>query len=258
MGGDGFVPHFFQIRNEVKFMKTKTIVTTVLFSALVAFVAGIATHAAVAETPKVAQQAQKKAKKRDPGKRLYLRKTCIACHGRNGQHAIIDYPNLAGQDAKYMIAQVKYILSGKRVGSLDGSGNPRTQGMRGALVTSEGEMRISTDEVKQIVSWLAKLEPAKVVAPKQPFDPEKIKQGANLFKKKCRVCHGKNGTKPRKGYPYLAGQKASYLMVQVKDIRDKKRTSGKSKMMTGIVRKLTDEQIAMISNYLSQVDRTKK
>ena len=232
-----------------------------LFPALLAFTTGVATQvtfAASTEPATKVAQTEKKKKKRDPGKRLYMRNTCIACHGKDGKRAIMDYPNLAGQDQKYMIQQFKHILSGKRTGSPDATGNPRSAGMRGALVSPEGVARLTKDEIKQITSWLAKQEPAKPKAPKQEIDPDRIKQGAALYKKKCKSCHGKEGKKPLKGYPYVAGQKSNYLITQITDIRDKKRTSGKSKLMVGMVKKLTDEQIATVADYLSQIDRTAK
>ena len=63
-------------------------------------------------------------------KTLYLRRSCVACHGRNGQKAIQDYPALAGQRADYMIQQVEDIISGKRTGSPDASDiNPGTEAL---------------------------------------------------------------------------------------------------------------------------------
>ncbi|CCQ73152.1 c-type cytochrome [Magnetospira sp. QH-2] len=208
-----------------------------------------------AEQPATPKKAKKK---KDPGKRLYLRRTCIACHGRNGAKAIQDYPNLAGQDAKYMIAQVKDILSGKRTGSPDATGNPRVQGMRGAIITPEGEHRITPAEIKQVSNWLAKLEPAAPKAPKEPISEDRMKAGAKLYKKaKCQTCHGKEGKKPLKGYPYIAGQKAAYITIQIQDIKAKIRKNGKSKTMFPFVKKLKDDQIALLADYLSQVDRRK-
>ena len=248
-------------------MKMNT-VGMVLIPAFVAFAFGAASQPAIADTGnntvQLAQQSEKKApaakkkKKRDPGKKLYMLNTCIACHGRNGKGAIMNFPNLAGQDLKYMIAQTKLIIAGKRTGSPDATGNPRSESMRGALITPEGKPRISNDHIKQIATWLSKMEPAKPQAPEQAVDLKQIKQGAKLYKKKCRSCHGKGGLKPLKGSPIIAGQKRGYLIIQTKDIRDKKRTSGKSKTMAAVVKKMTDEQIETIADYLSQIDRTAK
>lgn len=41
-----------------------------------------------------------------PGKKLYMTKTCVACHGKDGAKPIMKtYPYLAGQDMAYLIRQ---------------------------------------------------------------------------------------------------------------------------------------------------------
>lgn len=202
-------------------------------------------------------EAKKKKRKMSP-KRLYLRRTCIACHGRNGARAIQDYPNIAGQNAKYSINQIKDILKGKRKGSPDATGNPRSESMRGSLVTPEGKHRISPKEIKVISEWLAKLPPAKPTPLQTPLSEEKIKEAKKLYKKKCKSCHGKDAKKPTiKTYPIIAGQKRSYIVTQITDIKTKARKHGKTAVMIPFVKKLTDEQIALLADYLSQIDRSK-
>ena len=48
--------------------------------------------------------------------------TCIACHGANGvttpAFAGMGYPNLAGQNAKYIEAQLKAFKAGQRTGGM--------------------------------------------------------------------------------------------------------------------------------------------
>lgn len=195
-------------------------------------------------------------KKRDPGKKIYMTKTCMACHGKDGRKAMLEYPNIAGQDEKYIINQINYILGGKRLGSHDATGNPRAQGMQGALVTpGDNKPRISKDEIKQVAAWLAKQKPADLKPPKTPLDPASVEAGKTLFKAKCKACHGAEGNKPLKGNPYVAGQKRNYLFTQLQDIKSKARKTPKSAAMYGIVKKMTDEQFATLADYLSQVDR---
>ncbi len=197
-------------------------------------------------------------KKKHPGKRLYRRMTCIACHGKDGKRAIQDYPNLAGQNKKYLIQQTMDIISGKRKGGMNAQNKPRAEAMRGSLVDPQGKVRVSKEQVEQIADWLAGLEPAKP-KPAADLKPEDVKAGEKLYKKKrCRTCHGKEGKKPLKGYPYIAGQKASYIFNQMVDVRDKKRTNGKIKTMYTFVKKLKDDEIRQIAAYLSTIDRTKK
>lgn len=204
----------------------------------------------------VAQETTAAAPKPPSAKRLYLRKTCMACHGRNGARAIQEYPDIAGLDAAYIRTQVKDILDKKRQGSNDPvTGHPRAESMRGSLVTSDGEMRISDDEIKILADWLSKLDPAGPQVHDPALSADRIAAGEAAYKKgKCRTCHGVNGNKPLKGYPRLAGQKSAYLQVQMTDIRDGVRTNGRSRMMLPFVKRLSDEEIGALSDYLSQID----
>jgi len=49
-----------------------------------------------------------------PGKTLFLTKTCVACHGKEGKKPLPGYPAIAGQDKAYIIAQASDIQAGKR------------------------------------------------------------------------------------------------------------------------------------------------
>ncbi|MBR9971653.1 c-type cytochrome [Magnetospirillum sulfuroxidans] len=50
-----------------------------------------------------------------PGKKLYMTKTCIACHGKDGAKPIMKtYPFLAGQDKDYLIRQANDIKNSVR------------------------------------------------------------------------------------------------------------------------------------------------
>lgn len=200
--------------------------------------------------------AQAATDRKDPGRKLYMTKTCVACHGRDGRKAMLEYPNLAGQEERYLALQMDYIISGKRLGSHDATGNPRAQGMRGALVIPpENTSKISKADMKLIAKWLAGKQPADLKPPKTPLDPDSVAAGETLFKKKCKSCHGKEGMKPAKGTPYLAGQKRAYLFQQLVDIRAKDRKTPKTAGMYGMVKRMTDEQFATLADYLSQIDR---
>ena len=128
--------------------------------------------------------------------------------------------------------------------------------MVGALTTPEdGKPTISKKQIRLITSWLAKMEPAKIKPPKEPFDPVSVAAGKKLFKKKCKACHGKEGKKPLKGNPYVAGQKRSYLYIQLKDIQSKARKTPKTIGMYNIIKKMSDQQFNSLADYLSQIKR---
>ncbi len=77
--------------------------------------------------------------------------------------------------------------------------------------------------------------------------------GAALYEAKgCPVCHGEYGTYPvSPDYPVIAGQNASYLLRQMRDIRDARRSNGLSQMMRDAVAQVTDENFATISAWLA-------
>lgn len=213
---------------------------------LAGLVIGAAAWTATAETATPAPDAA-------AAKKLYLSRSCIACHGKEGRKAIQDYPELAGQDASYLAQQVHDILDGKRVGSNDASGNPRSNGMRGALIAPDGSKRVSDDDIAAITAWLAALPAADLPADQPALDADKTAAAQKLFTQKCQSCHGKDGTKPLKGYPVIAGQKRAYILAQVKDIRDKARANGRTGMMAPFVAKLADADIELLADYISRV-----
>lgn len=195
-------------------------------------------------------------RKREPGEKLYMTKTCMACHGKGGKRAIRDYPNIAGQDKRYMVSQIKNILHGKRMGSEDVTGTPRSLAMKGALVKPLVlTPNVSDEEINLITTWLSQQEPAAVIPPATPLDPASVAAGAKLFGAKCTVCHGVDGMHPHQGTPYLAGQKRSYLLIQLQDINGKMRQLHKWKAMQRVLKKVTPEQMGQLADYLSQVDR---
>lgn len=187
-------------------------------------------------------------------KRLYMTKSCIACHGKEGKKAIQDYPDVAGQKADYIAAQMKDIIDGRRTGSPDASGNPRSKGMRGALVDPNGNRRISDEEISQIAKWLAAIEPRKPEAPATPLTEESKAKAAKLYAETCEACHGKTGREPLEGFPAIAGQKRAYVAAQMKDIKSKARSNGQSEAMQGAIAEMKDEDIELLADYVSQID----
>jgi cytochrome c len=80
------------------------------------------------------------------GPTLYVKKTCVACHGKDAKTPILPaYPKIAGQSADYAFNQMKDIGSGAR-------SNGQSAAMKGIMhLVSEEEMRTLAD-------WLASLQ----------------------------------------------------------------------------------------------------
>ncbi|VAX06711.1 hypothetical protein MNBD_GAMMA26-466 [hydrothermal vent metagenome] len=77
------------------------------------------------------------------GAALYVEKTCIACHGANGNApAMNSYPKLGGQNEPYLLAQMKVIKDGTRK-------NSHSISMTNIM------HRVSDEEMATIAKWLA-------------------------------------------------------------------------------------------------------
>lgn len=217
----------------------------------------LATAALVLALPATAQAPLTEAEAA-AAKRLYMTKTCIACHGRDGKKSIQDYPDIAGQRADYMIAQIEDILDGKRTGGPDSTGNPRAKGMRGALIDPNGNRRITSDEVSAIARWLASLEPRRNDPPTTALAPDRRQAAQKLYAEQCEACHGANGREGQEGFPAIAGQKRAYVLAQMQDIKSKARSNGQSEAMLTVVADLSDEQIALLADYVAELDPAAK
>ncbi len=67
--------------------------------------------------------------------------TCSGCHGAKGVSAIPSYPNLAGQKAQYLAAQLRAYKSGERKNGI-------MKGMTAAL---------SEDDIENLAAYFASL-----------------------------------------------------------------------------------------------------
>ncbi len=79
------------------------------------------------------------------GAKLYVMKTCVACHGPNGDKPLLPmYPKLAGQNAIYAEQQMKDIKSGAR-------SNGQTAAMKGVMHLVDDE------EIKVLAEYISGL-----------------------------------------------------------------------------------------------------
>lgn len=173
------------------------------------------------------------------GAALFTAKGCVACHGRGGAAPIPGSPNLAGQNAAYLLRQLTEIADGTR-------SSPPLKPMKPVID------KTSAEERKALADWLATRPPAE----SRPGDAAKAEKGAELFDENgCIGCHGADGLKPLADYPVLAGQRRDYLITQIKAIRDEVRSTRRARLMVANVRKLSDAEAGQLAEFLSQVKR---
>ncbi len=166
--------------------------------------------------------------------------TCAACHGAAGISANPLWPNIAGQAAPYLIAQLKAFKDGTRK-------NP--------LMTSQAMMLSDQDMADLAVYFESLPGPAQAVA-----DPDLVGKGEALYRggevtkevAACIACHGPTGAgNPAARYPAIKGQHAAYTAKQLRDYASGARASdGKTRIMRDIAGKLSEEQIVALASYV--------
>jgi cytochrome c553 len=85
------------------------------------------------------------------------------------------------------------------------------------------------------------------------FFSQKNVEGMEAYTQRhCIDCHGSAGKHPVQfTFPVLAGQNKEYLVRQFKDIRDGTRSNSVTAIMRAIVQDVTDQEIDLIADYLS-------
>lgn len=66
----------------------------------------------------------------------------------------------------------------------------------------------------------------------------------------CVACHGPNGITPNPTFPHIAGQNATYLLLQLENFREGDRYDP---LMTPIAESLTDSDIRDLAAYFSRI-----
>ena len=169
------------------------------------------------------------------GFKLYTAKACNTCHGADANTPISPaYPKFGGQNAEYLLAQIKDIHSGARA-------NGQSAVMKGMTTA----MNLSEEDMKSISDWIASLDkPAVTLAEGE---------GKNLYTAKaCATCHGADANTPIMPiYPLLAGQNSQYLYDQMKAIKDGTRTNGQSAVMKPMMLNVSDEEMKAISEWIA-------
>ncbi len=154
---------------------------------------------------------------------------CARCHGPDG-NSPGNYPSLARQNMEYTAKQLRDFKAGTRK-------DIQMTAMVGVL----------TEE--NIVA-LSKFYAGENLSRPRGIDKDLAAQGKKLAAElKCASCHQKN-YRGKKEVPRLSRQKRVYLVKQMKDYRDGKRTNDNG-IKTPEITNLTDEQIKVLSHYLA-------
>ncbi len=166
--------------------------------------------------------------------------TCVACHGAEGNSVNALWPNIAGQNAAYIQAQLKAFKDGSR-------SDP--------LMSSQAMMLSDQDMADLAVYFEGLPGAAQAVA-----DASLVTRGEALYRggntqtgaAACMACHGPSGRgNPAALYPALQGQHAAYTAKQLNAYADGIReTDGKQRIMRDIAARLSKEDVEAVASYV--------
>lgn len=172
---------------------------------------------------------------------------CFTCHGADGAgDAAGGVPRLAGMPAWYTYKQLNDYASGSR-------DNAAMTGIARQLTESEREA---------VAAYYALLD-----APHPPQPPagdvRRLQWGQQLAAvgstdravPACLNCHGPDGSGMPPSVPYLAGQHAEYIALQLRLFRSGERDNDPQDVMHAVAKKLSDEDIDALAAYYSRVRR---
>jgi cytochrome c553 len=166
--------------------------------------------------------------------------TCNACHGADGNSASPMWPNLAGQNAPYILTQLTAFKDGSR---------------QDPLMSGQAMMLTEEDMANLAVYFESLPAAAQSVADEKLLDRgEALYRGGNQEEEAaaCMACHGPSGRgNPAAKYPALKGQHAAYTTKQLNDYANATRsTDGKTRIMRDIAANLNEKDIAALSSYI--------
>jgi len=164
---------------------------------------------------------------------------CAACHGADGKAIQPAYPNLAGQHASYLAKQLTEYRDGGRVN---------------ALMTGQAA-NLTDQDILDLAAYYAEMPKIEGVA-----SEENLTLGMNIYRggitsaevAACSACHGPDGMgNPTAVWPALSGQNAQYTADQLRYFRSAERANDPNGMMRGAAKRMTDEEIDAVANYIA-------
>jgi cytochrome c553 len=160
--------------------------------------------------------------------------TCGICHGVDGNSPAAAFPNLAGQNARYLYLQLKDFKEGRR--------NDPLMSPIAKLLEKSDMQALSKHFSEQKLKPIAfKVDNARASAGKKIADDAL-----------CPMCH-LGGLIGQNEIPRVAGQHPEYVRKQLIDFRARNRTNDAGNM-TAYSSNLTDEDIENLVHYIGTLD----
>lgn len=156
---------------------------------------------------------------------------CANCHGEDGNSNIPEVPNLAGQNAAYLLEQIRKFGAGQR----------KNEFMQKLIKVLKEEDKVN----------LAAFYANQKVTVRAGGNPELLAKGKEWYGKICFRCHTDSGLGNEK-IARIAGQQPVYLKLTLKRYRD--RTGERiDAQMAANTNMLKDQDIDAIVEYVSRM-----
>lgn len=168
---------------------------------------------------------------------------CAACHGTAGNSTAPRYPSLAGQTARYIYLQLKDFNEGRRTDS---------------LMTPIAKT-LTRDDMFNVAAYFAaqELRPTDFNTDHAGGTPPAglvtaiLKGSTKAAETLCSMCHG-TGLRGQNEIPRLAGQQHDYIVKQLTDFKEGKRTNDAGNMAS-VSKTLSDEDIENLAQYIANL-----
>lgn len=166
-------------------------------------------------------------------------KACASCHALDGNSAAPAHPILAGQFPDYLTRQLTDFRAGAR-----------RNVMMASLIVS-----LTEADIRNLAAHYGAQTPKAAGGREGGLAAE----GQRLFRNgnaatglpSCASCHGSAGGGIDGQFPRIAGQHAKYTTTQMKYFRTGFRDNDLGKMMQTVARKMSDQDIKAVSEYIS-------
>ncbi len=164
---------------------------------------------------------------------------CASCHGEDGNSLVPAFPKLAGQQAVYLLRELKDYKSGKR--------------------SSEVMVPIVSSLNEEDLANLAAFYASQKATPGTVGDAGLLPLGKALYLKgnaksgipACDGCHEEGGGGDGK-FPRVAGQNVDYALDQFRLYASGKRGNG-TKVMQTIAERMTPEETKAVAEYMASL-----
>lgn len=178
---------------------------------------------------------------------------CNSCHGADGNgDDALGAPRLSGQFFTFLLKQLEDYASDKRMDQTMFVMNANAKGLS-AQDRRDVATYLASLKTDFAGSNLAELKAQGVVVGQTNFGKSLVEFGTPELSA-CKSCHDYAGRGAPPVYPMIGLQRYTYLVNQLKNLRDGKRTNDPMAQMQAIAKKLSDDDIHNVAAYLTNAN----